>query len=226
MTSETRGSDFYNEAYKHENFFRHQTWLYGPYVSSLIGFSGLKEGSSVLDVGCGQGLFSYLFSMHGMKVHGIDLSETGIRAALNKYGRFGVTFSVGDIQTAVFPEQFDCVFVRSCSLYNTDAFRSQRAVTDSLLTPLKPGGTFIFAYNSNFSSKRGAQWRYHSLADAQQHFGGYPGAEFFFLNPIATWALRRHSITPLLTRVNIFLSRVSRRGGELLCVFKKTQELP
>lgn len=221
MTTQTVNPDFYNESYRRRNYFCYQSWLYAPYVSSLVAFCGLKKGASILDVGCGQGFFSYWFSEHAMKVHGIDISETGIRMAENLYGRFGITFTVSDIQTATFPEQFDCIFVRSCSLYNTDVFSCENGITDNLLRHLKVGGIFIFAYNSNFSSRLSPKWRYHSLEDVRQHFNDYPNAEIFFLNKVTTCILRKYSLNLFVTRFNILLSRVSGMGGELVCVLKK-----
>jgi len=216
-------ADFYNESYKRQNYFGYQRWIYASYISSLIAFCELKKGASILDVGCGQGFFSYQFNMHGMRVHGIDLSEAGVNMAKSQYGELGITFSVEDIETATFPEQFDCIFVRSCSLYNTDAFPVQKQATQNLLRHLKVGGTFIFAYNSNFSSKKSPKWRYHSLRDVKQHFSNYPDAEIFFLNKIAAYFFRRYSFTPFVTRLNILLSSLAGVGGDLLCVFRKPQ---
>lgn len=213
----------YDESYKKKNYFRHRKWLYAPYISSLIAFLGLEEGSSVLDVGCGQGFFCDLFGKHGMKVHGIDISGNGIRTAETLYGRPGITFAVSDIRTARFPEQFDCIFVRSCSLYNTDSFSSKRNVTQELLSHLKPGGIFVFAYNSNFSSKISPTWRYHSLEDVRQHFSNYSGVQVFFLNKIITFLLRKYSMTWLVTQFNILLSRLSGMGGEFVCMFRKPE---
>ncbi len=218
-------ADFYDETYKRQNYFRYPIWVYAPYVSSLIEFCGLKKGASVLDVGCGQGFFSYLFSKQGMKVHGVDVSETGIRAAKNLYGRLGITFSVADIRTSTFPEQFDCVFARSCSLYNTDAFPAQMDVTRNFLRHLKSSGTFIFAYNSNFSSKPSPKWRYHSLEDVKQHFSSYHSAQIFFLNKIVTFLLRKYSFNAFLTRINILLSRASGMGGDLICILREPRPL-
>src|ERR1700693_2612534 len=186
MPMQTGNAKFYDEIYKRQNYFHYPSWIYGPYVSSLIKFCGLRKGASILDVGCGQGFFSYLFSKHGMKVHGVDLSETGISAARNLYGRFGITFSVADVQTLTLPEQFDCVFVRSCSLYNTEAFPLEKEVTRNFLRNLKSSGTLVFGYNSNFSSKESTTWRYHSLEDVERHFSGYSNAEVFFLNKATT----------------------------------------
>src|SRR5262249_6263843 len=133
MTMRADRADFYNESYKKKNYFGYWTWLYAPQVSSLVKFCGLERGDSLLGIGCGQGVFSYFFSKHGLKVHGIDISETGIRMAESLYGRFGITFSVADIRTATFPEQFDCIFVRSCSLYNNDVFPIQKEDTRTFL---------------------------------------------------------------------------------------------
>ena len=222
MAMEIGKAGFYNEAYKRRNYFHYQSWLYGAYTSGLIAFSGLKKGASVLDVGCGQGFFSYLFSKNGMRVHGIDTSETGIRTAQKLYGHLGITFAVSDIQTATFPEQFDCIFVRSFSLYNTHAFPRKKEITDSLLKHLKAGGSFIFAYNSNFSSKVSPTWRYHSLEDVRQHFSGYPNPELFFLNKITTYLLRKYSFTPIAKQFNVLLSKASGIGGDVICIFRKS----
>jgi SAM-dependent methyltransferase len=214
-------TDFYNESYKRENYFHYQSWVYAPYISSLIAYSGLKKESSVLDVGCGQGFFSSLFNKYGMRVHGIDLSEAGVEMARNQYGRPGLAFSVEDVETARFAEPFDCVFVRSCSLYNTKVFAVQKEVTHGLLKHLKTGGTFIFVYNSNFSSKESLKWRYHTLEDMRKHFAEYPDAHIFFQNRIITYLLGTYSFSPLVTRFNILLSRLSGLGGDLICILRK-----
>jgi SAM-dependent methyltransferase len=223
MTTQKSNASFYDEIYKSQNYFHYPSWIYGPYVSSLIRFCGLSKGASVLDVGCGQGFFSFLFSKHGMKVHGIDLSETGIRTARKLYGKSGITFSVGDAQALTLSEQFDCIFVRSCSLYNTEAFPIEKDVTRNFLRNLKNDGTFVFAYNTNFSSKKSISWRYHSLDDVERHFSGFPNAEVFFLNKATTFLLREHSFTRFATRLNVLLSKSSGMGGELVCVLSNWQ---
>jgi SAM-dependent methyltransferase len=217
-------ADFYNESYKKTNYFGYWTWLYAPQVSGLVAFCGLKRGDSVLDVGCGQGVFSYLFSKHGLRVHGVDISETGIRAAERLYGRLGITFSVADIRTATFPEQFDCVFVRSCSLYNNDVFPVHKEDTRKFLKQLKTNGSFIFAYNSTFASKTSPTWRYHSLEDVKQHFSEYPSAKTFFLHRMTPLLLRKYSLTPFATRLNILLSKASGTGGDLICILKEPRQ--
>src|SRR5215467_14714665 len=94
---------FYNAQYQNNNYFRYSERIYGRYIASLISACGLKEGSMVLDVGCGQGFFSYLLRKCGMNVYGIDISEVGIRMAQSLYGDLGINFAVADIGSAVFP---------------------------------------------------------------------------------------------------------------------------
>ncbi|GAA1873096.1 class I SAM-dependent methyltransferase [Pseudonocardia ailaonensis] len=56
--------------------------------------AGIAPGSSVLDVGCGPGVFAAFAQARGMTVHGVDLS----RAALAQAERTapGATFAIGD----------------------------------------------------------------------------------------------------------------------------------
>jgi SAM-dependent methyltransferase len=218
---ESETARFYDESYKRGNYFHYHAWIYSLYISSLTRFCRLKKGASILDVGCGQGFFSYLLSQNGMKVRGIDISETGIGVAERLYGESGVTFVVADARTTVFPEAFDCVFVRSCSLYNTSDFPWHSETTERLLQHLKPGGTFVFLYNSNFSARTSPTWHYHSLEDVRRHFSQYPDARVFFLNRLVTCFLGRLSFSRIVTRVTMVLSRLTRAGGDLVCILKK-----
>jgi SAM-dependent methyltransferase len=216
--SETR---HYNSTYQKPNYFRYRESIYGPYISSLIGLLRLERGASLLDVGCGQGFFAYLFAKRGMKVHGVDLSEAGIRAARSAYGLSGAQFSVADIRTVRFPEPFDCVFVRSLSLYNKDSFSTDDRVTRELMRHVKSGGVLVFAYNSRCRFGSQTSWRYHSLRDVKEHFHGYQNARVFFSLKFDTWLLGKYAFNLIVTRLNILLSRASGLGGELICVVTK-----
>ncbi len=90
----------YDTQYQKPNYFSYSERLYAGYLSGLIQACGLKPGATVLDVGCGQGFFSYLFRKHGMAVRGIDISAVGIRAAQDLYRHLGIEFVVEDIETS------------------------------------------------------------------------------------------------------------------------------
>lgn len=213
---------YYDRAYEKKNYFGYQEWIYGSYIKGLISQAGLKSGETILDVGCGQGFFSYLFHKGGMRVYALDISKTAIRVAKNAYSSLGMEFAVGDVQAMSFPDRFDCVFTRSCSLYNTDDFPLKHYVTDELLRHVKDGGTFIFAYNTNLSpSKRSESWRYHTLSHVKKHFSRYPNARIFFISKVDTLLVRKYAFSSLVTKVNMFLSRALGLGGDLVCIIRK-----
>ena len=217
----TDKAQHYNEKYRNKNYFNYEGWRYARYVSSLVSFCRLREGASVLDVGCGQGFFSHLLAKNGMSVYGIDISETGIHEARASYGHLGIKFEVADFRCAQFPAKFDCIFVRACSLYNTKQFPLDKEPTQTLLRLLRDGGVFIFLYGSNFSSKSSPNWRYHSLRDVSEHFARYPHAQTFFSTKIDTIIFGKFTFSRFLTSANAILSRVLGIGGDLICVFEK-----
>ena len=212
----------YDSQYHKPNYFHYSRWMYARYIASLIRAAGLKRGAQVLDVGCGQGFFSHLFCKQGMKVHGVDISEVGINRAKELYGGSGITFSVADIWKAEFDDQYDCVFVRSCSLYNTVEFPTNNAVTAKLMSLVRPDGCLIFLYNSNFSGKESSSWRYHSWIDLSRHFSGYECVRMLFSIRVDTCILGRYAFTKPVSRINMLLSRVLGIGGDLVCIVKKT----
>lgn len=70
----------------------------------------IPQGAHILDLGCGQGLSSYLLWQSGYKVTGIDLSEQLISIARARYARENIRFFVGDAEELKFAdEEFDAV---------------------------------------------------------------------------------------------------------------------
>ena len=167
--------------YQRPNFFGHRSWLYRPYIKALARKAGLKDKDRVLDLGCGQGFFTSLFAELGHQAVGIDLSQAAISSASNEYRSTRTSFEVGDVLTLPYKSTFDCVYVRSCSLYNCVDLQARRAVTEVFMSYLKGGGALIFDHNSKLSPRRRqTTWRYHSLADVRNHFAVFPQAESYF----------------------------------------------
>lgn len=211
----------YNKRYEKKNAFGYSKLLYLPEIRSLISMAQLKPGSTILDVGCGQGFFSNLFHKCNMKVCGIDISETGIRDAQIDYGALGIKFQLGDVLSTPFSAQFDCVFLRSCSLYNTTDFPTRSDITSMLLRHVKQGGYFIFVYNTKFNySKNNDSWCYHSLYDMIKHFAPYADPKIYFINRIDTLLLGKLAYNIFLTHLNILLSKCTGLGGDLICILR------
>jgi len=218
----SRKKEWYNIKYNKENYFGTREWLYRHYISSLVSRSGLKAGSSVLDVGCGQGFFSYLFHKHGLKVYGIDISETGIQVAQSHYGLLGIHFVVGDVRAIPLSMKFDCVFTRACSLYNDKEFPKLQEITDGLLSYVRDGGTFVFAYNTKLNPKQKSKsWMYHTLIDVEKHFSKYSMVKIYVVNRLDMLIFGKYAFNSLFTKLNVSISKSLCIGVEFISILSK-----
>ncbi len=214
----------YDDKYRKSHYFRYREWLYRPFVRALVKKAALEKHSRVLDVGCGQGFFSWLFADFGLKPLGIDISAEGIRSAQELYGGSGATFEKGDALSVQHSGAFDCVFVRGLSSYNSKDFFRRRDVTDALLGYLKPNGVMIFGYHTNLCPrKRSESWEYHSLSDARAHFSSYPGAKIYFTLRIETLLFGSWAFSAPLTLLSALISRSAGIGGELIAFVPRPQ---
>jgi SAM-dependent methyltransferase len=223
MNSETQSlAHAYDDKYRRPNFFGYRSWLYRPYIRAVASEAHLARGSRVLDLGCGQGFFTRLFAELGMQVLGIDISTEAIRAARQECGSSGAEFEVGDILSLPYEGAFDCAFVRSCSLYNSQDFEARQAITDVFLKYVKPGGVLIFDYYSKLCrGKKSTTWRYHSIAAVKKHFARYPQARVYFSLRVETILLKGFALSPPVTGLATLASRATGIGGELIAIVRK-----
>lgn len=109
----------------------------------LEGF--LRKPARVLELGCGNGLSSFLLAQKGYEVHGIDLSQTAILWAKERFAAAGLTgsFREGDVRDMpIFAdESFDSIIDGSClhCLIGSDRTRCLKEVRRIL----RPGGAFV-----------------------------------------------------------------------------------
>jgi ubiquinone/menaquinone biosynthesis C-methylase UbiE len=104
------------------------------------------EGKSVLDAGCGTGIFSIIFANNGAgHVTGIDISEGSLRTARGLKEKFNLDnseFQQQDMLALPFPdESFDIVWAWGTVHHTTDPFRA----IGELIRVLKPSGTMLLA---------------------------------------------------------------------------------
>ncbi|MGD2245815.1 MAG: methyltransferase domain-containing protein [Candidatus Aminicenantes bacterium] len=104
------------------------------------------RGKSVLDAGCGTGIFSIIFANKGSgSVTGIDISEGSLQTARSLKDKFGLKnarFQKGDMLHLPFPEEtFDVVWAWGTVHHTTDPFRA----IDELIRVLKKGGSILLA---------------------------------------------------------------------------------
>jgi len=220
--TQTTITQVYNQKYLTPNFFRDRFWLYRPFVKALVAKMGLRKGAHLLDAGCGQGFFTNLFAENGLVATGVDISEVGIAAATSAYTCSGARFASGDIRRLGWKDKFDCVFTRSCSLYNSDIFQEDHETTDALIDYVCKGGCLCFSYYSRLGHpNRSKGWIYHSIDDVRRHFAPYRGAEVYFSLRIETVLLGKFAFTRKVSRLCEQISGVTGRGGELVVFLRK-----
>jgi malonyl-CoA O-methyltransferase len=100
----------YDEKYRSSNYFAYRTWLYRPFVKALVRRAGLRRGGRLLDAGCGQGFFTWLFAERGLEAVGVDVSAAGLSSATEMYHSSGAKFELGDVLELACRSEFDCVF--------------------------------------------------------------------------------------------------------------------
>jgi len=216
-------ADTYDEKYRRVNYFKYRPWLYRSFVKGLVRKAGIKSDGYLLDAGCGQGFFTNLFAECGINAVGVDVSRAGIAAATSTYRSSRVTFQVGDILDLKWTDQFDCVFTRSCSLYNTHDFAAKHDITNTLLSYVRPGGILIFDYYTKLNNRPAppGQWIYHSLADVQEHFAQYAGARVYFSLRFDATVLKQYAFSSLASSVSSWIGLHMGIGGELVAFVTK-----
>ena len=110
-------------------------------IHRILDHAGVKAGVDVLDVACGTGvLFPDYLSRNVHSVTAIDIAPEMVKIAQNKSPQVQVL--CGDVETASFDRQFDCVMVYNAFPHFPDPENLIRVLT----ALLKPGGTLTVAH--------------------------------------------------------------------------------
>ena len=113
---------------------------------ALLGLIRSKEGKKrILDLGCGLGRHSILFSKYGFQVSALDSSEEAIDS-LQKYSEdndLEIQCKVGDMHELPYPDDsFDCIFA-FLSISHTDSKGIIKVISE-MKRVLVPGGAMFF----------------------------------------------------------------------------------
>lgn len=144
MLSAHLNSDLDAASYKHDTIDRIVEWQ--------VKYHNLKEGTRILDLGCGPGLYCARFARYGLNVMGMDYSRNSIRYAKN-YARengLDIRYSCQDYLTMDYECEFDAIFLIYCDFGAlTDDGRDR--LLQKIYKALKPGGVFIFDVFTNYN---------------------------------------------------------------------------
>lgn len=116
--------------------------------ADLFRRSFLPPGGKVLDLGCGEGLYSLLFAAEGYEVVGVDISSSAVKWAQRRAAEGGLSsaeFKIGDATglSDFAPDQFDVVLSVHCYHCFTDASDRITHLQEAWRV-LRPGGVFVF----------------------------------------------------------------------------------
>jgi SAM-dependent methyltransferase len=113
-------------------------------VDWLVEYLGLKIGQTVLDLGCGPGLYATRLALQGLQVTGVDYSQNSIEYATRSAQEQGLPliYRYQDYLTITDTAQYDLVLLiygDFCPL--SPEQRSQ--LLENVKRALKPGGYFV-----------------------------------------------------------------------------------
>ncbi len=110
--------------------------------------TGIKSGSSVLDLGCGAGRHSIMFSKLGFQVTGYDLSRHLLLEAKSSSICQKTTLSLvrGDIRNLPFKSKFDLVLNIFTSWGYFESDLENLTVLKNAVSLKKTGGFFVFDF--------------------------------------------------------------------------------
>lgn len=125
-----------------ENYKRYFFAYFGPHIQ------GNHSDISVLDVGCGPGIYVSELAKEGFRVHGVDYSEEIIAVARKKVPTDSAQFSVADVYNLPFPDNsFDVVICLGLFQSVDDYEKGLREIE----RVLKKGGLLIVTTLNSFS---------------------------------------------------------------------------
>ena len=113
-------------------------------VQWLIDTLGLKPGASVLDLGCGPGLYASCLARAGLHVTGVDYSRRSIEYAIQFAGQnnLGITYRYENYLELKDENRYDAallIYGDFCPL-NPD---QRSKLLNNIQRALKPGGAFV-----------------------------------------------------------------------------------
>ncbi|MBP5520145.1 MAG: class I SAM-dependent methyltransferase [Treponema sp.] len=147
------------EWFESENFwtqyapimFDDARWQEAPSVAAYVKeIAKLKNGSTVLDAGCGLGRISVELAALGLDVTGVDIIQSELDAARESAEAEGVPLKLlkQDLRTFNSPQKFDCVINLYTSFGYCDSIEEDLQILRNICESVKKGGTFIMECTS------------------------------------------------------------------------------
>ena len=133
-------------------------------IETILQNAEVQPGKRILDVACGTGvMIPYYLEKNVQSVTAIDISPEMAKIAQRKFPQANVEIICGDVETAEFPNNFDCIVI-----YNAfPHFPEPENLIRVLSGMLNPGGTLTVAHGMS----REAIDRHHEGGASQVSIG-------------------------------------------------------
>ncbi|WP_240628683.1 class I SAM-dependent methyltransferase [Bacillus salacetis] len=129
---------------------------------------GNVRGKTILDLGCGDGLFGKeLLDSGASRYTGVDGSKNMVESAISSYASEKADFLLGDLENLTLEEsKYDLIVSRMALHY----IENLEAVIHTVYKALKPGGQFVFSVmhpviTATFDHFSGTEKRTHWVVD-------------------------------------------------------------
>lgn len=152
-------NEIYDFIYTHENLWYTPDLMKeitSTEIDALEKILCLKEGSRIMDVGCGRGRHSVELAMRGYNVTGLDISEKLISMAKEEFEAAAASnsgkdklsgtcfFTILDMREISFQNEFDAIIFMDVSFGIFDD-EENRAIINKTYNALKPEGKVLFS---------------------------------------------------------------------------------
>jgi len=127
------------------------------------------NGKKVLDIACGEGYGSNLLAETAEMVQAVDIDESIIAKAKNKYARKNLSFVAGSVQKIPFDAaSFDVV----ASFETLEHISAHETMLTEIKRVLKPGGILLISTpdKKSYSDKPGYSNPYHQKELSEEEF--------------------------------------------------------
>lgn len=110
------------------------------YIQSLV-----EKPASILDLGCGPGLYTHQLAMRGYQVTGIDYSVRSLDYAKERRDteELSITYLQQDYRSLQLDQKYDLIMMIYCD-FGALIPEEQVLVVSAIKQSLKPGGIFLF----------------------------------------------------------------------------------
>ena len=223
----------YDEYYTDQNlsnpYFYHKPKKEGRFLDSLMARFGILPNQRILDIGCGNGFYSWLFHQRGLQVTGVDRSAKAIDYCQKTYGP-ACNWICGDAFGLNQPRHFDYAFCFWFMYFNAfEDLRQAENDANRLMGYLRPGGTLFFLWHSDLTAVRLPPDRFsvmnYTIPQLKQLFSGYSTEAYAIDSPAGICRiLGRFSFNKYVTRLScarVYLQASSWKRARLILVVNK-----